>query len=76
MEPETISVVFSRAEAMVLFELLARCDETKNLPVEHASEQTMLWVLEGQLEKQLREVFAPNYNELVEAARQEVGRTR
>jgi hypothetical protein len=74
MEAETISVVFSRAEAIVLFELLARCDEGKNLCVEHPSEQTMLWVLEGQLEKQLREVLAPNYKELLEAARQEVVR--
>jgi hypothetical protein len=72
MEQKTISVNFSRAEALVLFELLARVDQAKVLPVEHPSERTILWVLEGQLEKQLQEVLAQNYKELLEQARQEV----
>ncbi len=60
----------------MLFDLLARCHEAKNLPVEHPSEQTMLWVLEGQLEKNIDEIFSPNYNEVLNSARQEVVRLR
>ena len=68
MPDDEICVRFSRAEALVLFEWLARVDDAKSAPIEHPAEQKLLWLLEGQLEKQL-EVFASNYKHLVEEAR-------
>ena len=68
MPDDEICIRFSRAEALVLFEWLARVDDAKALPIEHPAEQKALWVLEGQLEKQVP-VFTPNYGQLVEEAR-------
>ena len=68
MSDDEICIRFSRAEALVLFEWLARVDDGRSAPIEYPAEQTLLWLLEGQLEKQL-EVFSPNYKELVEQAR-------
>jgi len=68
MPDDEICIRFSRAEALVLFEWLARVDDAKALPIEHPAEQKALWVLEGQLEKQVP-VFASNYKQLVEDAR-------
>lgn len=63
---ERLSFSLSRAEALVLFEWLA---SHESLPVEHKGEQEALWRLEGALERILVEVFAPNYTDLVVAAR-------
>jgi hypothetical protein len=63
-------VTLSRAEALVLYEWIAANDG--RLPVSCAGEQNVLWKLEGQLERQLPELMAPNYQELVAAARIEV----
>jgi hypothetical protein len=68
MPDHEICVRFSREEALVLFEWLARVDDAQALPIEHPAEQKVLWVLEGQLEKQVP-VFSPNYGQLVEEAR-------
>jgi len=75
MENNNISLTLSHAEALVLFEWLARNDESQAIPIEHSSEQTVLWLLEGQLEKALSEPFATNYEEIIEKARDEVMRT-
>ncbi|MFO0899817.1 MAG: hypothetical protein U0836_20495 [Pirellulales bacterium] len=45
----------TRAEALVLFEWLASRDDTDGLTPE--PEQTVLWRVEGQLEKLLPELF-------------------
>jgi hypothetical protein len=68
MPDDEICVRFSREEALVLFEWLARVDDAQALPIEHPAEQKVLWLLEGQLEKQVP-VFASNYKQLVEDAR-------
>jgi hypothetical protein len=68
MPDDEICIRFSRAEALVLFEWLARVDDAKAAPIEHPAEQKVLWLLEGQLEKQVP-VFASNYKQLVEDAR-------
>jgi hypothetical protein len=68
MPDDEICIRFSRAEALVLFEWLARVDDAKAAPIEHPAEQKVLWLLEGQLEKQVP-VFATNYKQLVEDAR-------
>lgn len=74
MPDNEICVRFSREEALVLFEWLARVDDAQSLPIEHPAEQKALWVLEGRLEKQVP-VFSPNYGQLVEEARVMVDET-
>lgn len=71
-EQATVSLRLTRAEALVLFEWLARVDDAGNLPVEDPAEQQVLWRLEGQLESILLEPLAPNYREALEAARRQV----
>jgi hypothetical protein len=69
---QTIQLQLTRAEALVLFEWLARMDAGGKVPVEDPAEEQVLWRLEGQLESTLREPLEPNYKEAVEAARKEV----
>jgi hypothetical protein len=59
----------SRDVALVLFELLARFQETGTLSVQHPAEFLALSQVAGQLEKTLAEPFAPEYRELLERAR-------
>jgi hypothetical protein len=68
-DQQGIIIQLSRAEALVLFEWLARTDEAQELTFEDSAEQTVLWKLEGQLENALIEHSEPNYEELVAAAR-------
>jgi hypothetical protein len=75
MPDDEICIRFSRAEALVLFEWLARIDDAQAALIEHPAEQKVLWLLEGQLEKQV-EVFAHNYKQLVEEARISVDKSR
>jgi len=75
MENNNISLTLSHAEALVLFEWLARNNESQAIPIEHPSEQTVLWLLQGHLEKVLSEPFATNYEEIIGKARDEIMRT-
>jgi hypothetical protein len=71
--PEEIVIRLTRAEALVLFEWLAREDsDGKKIPVEHVAEERELWRIEGQLENTLAEPLSPQYKELLDAARKEV----
>ncbi len=69
---QTVHLQLTRAEALVLFEWLARMEAAGKLPVDDPAEEQVLWRLEGQLESMLREPLEPNYKEAVEAARKEV----
>ena len=60
----------------MFFEWLARLDEAGKMPVEDPSEEQVLWRLQAQLESKLIAPLAPNYKELVEAARNEVRRSQ
>jgi hypothetical protein len=71
MERE-VALTLTNAEALVLFELLTRIDEAAMLQFEHPSEQTVLWNLEGQLERTLVEPLSPQYDRLVAEARKQV----
>jgi hypothetical protein len=71
-EKGEVSLRLTRAEALVLFEWLARVEAAGNLPVEDAAEQKVMWRIEGQLETMLLEPLGPNYREAVDAARREV----
>jgi len=59
----------SRDEALVLFELLARFQDSGTLSVQHPAEFLALSQIAGQLEKTLAEPFAPEYRELLDRAR-------
>jgi hypothetical protein len=66
-----IAIELTPAESLVLFEFLARNkghDDDK-LSIVDQSEQRVLWDLECVIEKQLEAVLAPNYDELLQAAR-------
>jgi hypothetical protein len=71
MKHEKLTIRLSQAEALVLFEWLARSDGTEILKTEFPAEQKVLWSLEAQLEAQVQ-VFAPNYKDLLEQARAQV----
>ena len=77
MSEDRITLELTRAEALVFFEWLARVDAAERSPVEDPSEQQVLWTLEAQIEKLLVEPLEPNYQEILDHARQEVlaGRT-
>lgn len=75
MSNQIYQVSLSENEALLLFELLSRLDEKELVPIEHPSEQHVLWNIEAQLEKQLPMLFAANYKQLVEEARNEVDST-
>jgi hypothetical protein len=69
MESEDkIIVEFTRAEALVLWEFLQRCDEAEKYEFMDQAEQRALWNLELRLQPQLTEMFDPNYNQLLSAA--------
>ena len=72
MGNQDVSLKLTRAEALVLFEWLARHDTAAAQRVEDSAERKVLWNLEGQLEKALQELFDPNYSSLVEDARRKV----
>jgi hypothetical protein len=66
--PDRIIVEFTRAEALALFEYLRRSDDTENYEFFDEAEQRVIWNLEGKLERQLGEIFDPNYKQLLAAA--------
>ena len=68
---ETITVQFTRAQAFVLLDWLSTYTDAEDtrVPFADPSERTVLWVLEGKLETQLTDIFAPDYTDRLEAAR-------
>ena len=56
-------------EALVLFEFLCRFSHEDDLAIHDQAEERALWNLQCVLEKVLLEPFSPEYNALVEAAR-------
>ena len=69
-EQEEVIIKLTKDEALVLFEFLAKTNEVDHpeLFVDQA-ELKMLWLLEGQLERQLAEPFLKNYSCIVAEAR-------
>jgi hypothetical protein len=64
---QKVVLTLSHNEALVLFDFLARFNEQKQLPV--SAQQQILYNLEAILERQLTEVFSPDYNNLVNSAK-------
>lgn len=71
---DRIHIALGKQEALILFDWLVRQDEAESLRLlfEDPVEQQVLWKLEGKLEKVLDEIFAPNYREILLAAREEI----
>ena len=55
MSDDRIAVELTRAEALVLFDWIARTEAAEALHCEDPSEQQVLWCIEAQLEKVLVE---------------------
>jgi hypothetical protein len=69
MHDDPVRVVLSRDEALVLFELLARYEETESLTVDGPAEQLALWHLHAGLEKVLTSPLSADYAEQLSQAR-------
>ena len=75
MKGEQVTLQLTNAEALVLFEWLARVDSSESLTFEDQAdqaEQEVLWRVECMLERALVEPFEANYNELLDEARRQV----
>jgi len=73
MESNEITIKLTKDEALVLFELLSRFSENDNKEIfQDAAEEKALWVIEEQLEKILVEPFKPNYQDIIQEARNRI----
>ena len=70
MSEKHLQISLTNDEALVLFELLSRFSDSDKLTIEHQSEERALWNLNCLLEKELVEPFKSNYDELLQAARE------
>jgi hypothetical protein len=66
---ESVTLIVGRAEALVLFEMLANLGFSRVLEMPGPAERLALARLHGVLEKTLVEPFMPNYQTLIEEAR-------
>lgn len=64
-----IHLELTNDETLVLFDFLQRFADDATLAVQDRAEQRALWNLHCLLEKQLVEMFRPDYQALVAAAR-------
>ena len=69
MSSNPVTLTLTNDEALVLFEFLHRNDDADKFPLVDQAEERALWNVQGLLEKQLVELFLPNYLELVQQAR-------
>jgi hypothetical protein len=69
---QSVTLVLPPAEALVLFELLARWEQTDaaSVPLEHQAEQRVLWNILCMLERELGEPFMPDYQFWLDRARE------
>ena len=71
-DEQPVTMTFSPAEAIVLFDLLYRTvDEGDDLTItlDYQAEQRVAWLIYGALQKHLVAPFKPNYVALLETAR-------
>jgi hypothetical protein len=70
--PDHVSLQLTRDQALVLFEFLSNWEETERLSIGFASEERVLDVLLGQLQKLLAEPFSARYKQIIDEARKRV----
>ena len=66
---EAVRLELTGDEALVLFDLAQRFDDDGTLALRDQAEERALWNLHCLLQKQLAEIFHPDYKALVAAAR-------
>jgi hypothetical protein len=71
-QSETIEIRLNQTEALVLFEWLAKRDESASQTSTDQAEQQVLWKLEGQLESALADVLSADYSQRVTEAKQTI----
>lgn len=64
-----VTITLTDDEALVLFELLSRFNDTDSLATEDQAEKRVLWNLLCLMEREIVTSFASNYHELLTAAR-------
>lgn len=64
-----VTLAIGKAEALILFELLADFHSQVELHVRNHAERLSLWRLQGALEKTLVEPFSRDYNNIIARAR-------
>jgi len=69
-EKPEVAITLTKAEALVLFDLLSRFSETGKMDFEHKAENQVLWNMCCVLESALAEPFSENYEELLQTARE------
>ena len=70
---QILNLEITKDESLVLFEFLSRFNQTEHKEIfEDQAEQKTLWILEGQLEKQLVEPFKPDYKDIISEARKQI----
>jgi hypothetical protein len=68
-EKPEVAITLTKAEALVLFDLLSRFSETGRMDFEHNAENQVLLNVCCILESALTEPFSENYEELLQTAR-------
>ena len=66
---DSVTFTIAKAEALVLFDLLADFRDQANLPIRDTAQRAALWFLESRLEKTLVEPFALDYDQALPNAR-------
>ncbi len=71
---DSLTITLSRAEALVLFDLLFGFRDEAQLPIRNDAERVALWMIEACLEKALAEPFAAEeeYARALDEARRNV----
>jgi hypothetical protein len=68
----SLSITIGKAEALVLFDLLADFHDQPHLAIRNGAERAVLWMLGACLDKELFEPFRADYNDILEEARRAV----
>jgi hypothetical protein len=70
---QILNLKITKDESLVLFEFLSRFNQSEHKEIfEDQAEQKTLWILEGQLKKQLIEPFKPDYKDIIKEARKQI----
>ena len=67
-----VLISLTQAEALVLFDIVARFDRNEGLSIQDQAEERVLWDLLTKLEKHVGHEYITGYNERVEQARDKV----
>ena len=72
MSDGSVAVTLTKAEALILFDLLADFHEESSLQIRDQADRIAMWRLSALLERSLVEIFSPKYQELLSQAREEL----